>query len=231
VDHQAIDTIDARRRAFILGSASVGALALSGCSTTIGERTLTIPNILPPVISPYYLSIYGAQPDEEFPVPAVDLTRVDPAFLRAEVDDPTRAKPGTIVVETSQRYLYLVQGGGRAIRYGVGIGRDGFTWSGRGTIGRKAKWPTWHPPQEMMSRQPETREYADGMPCGLNNPLGARAMYIYRNGVDTIYRLHGTHEYWSIGKAVSSGCVRLINQDVIDLYGRVGVGTPIIVNA
>jgi lipoprotein-anchoring transpeptidase ErfK/SrfK len=225
------DSIDARRRAFVFGAASLGCLSLAGCSTVIGDRTVTIPNILPPLLSPYYLSIYGPVPGEEHSVPAVDLNRVNPAFLRTEVDDPTGETPGTIVVETSARYLYLVQPGGRAVRYGVGIGREGFTWSGRGSIGRKAKWPTWYPPSAMMARQPETREFASGMPGGLNNPLGARAMYIYRGGVDTLYRIHGTREYWSIGKAVSSGCVRLINQDVIDLYSRVSVGTPIIVKS
>jgi len=229
VQAKSIGNCGPSRRAFLLGAASFGGLALSGCSTTIGDRQLTVPNLLPAVISPYYLQIYDAMPEEKFPVPAVDLNKVDQAFLRTEVDDPTSERPGTIVVETAQRYLYLVQDNGSAIRYGVGIGRDGFTWSGRGSIGRKAQWPTWYPPAEMMARQPETREFAGGMPSGINNPLGARAMYIYQDGVDTIYRLHGTREYWSIGKAVSSGCVRLINQDVIDLYSRVSVGTPIIV--
>ena len=226
-----IGSIGPSRRAFLLGAASFGGVALSGCSAMIGGRQMTVPNLLPAIISPYYLQIYGSMPEEKFPVPAVDLNKVDQRYLRTEVDDPTGEKPGTIVVETSARYLYLVQDNGTAIRYGIGIGRDGFTWSGRGSVGRKAQWPTWHPTSAMMQRQPETREFADGMPGGLNNPLGARAMYIYRGGVDTIYRIHGTREYWSIGKAVSSGCVRLINQDVIDLYSRVSVGTPIIVNS
>lgn len=217
------------RRALLAGAAGFSVLALAGCSTTIGQRRIDLPNLLPAQVSPYYLSMYAAVDDGEFVVPAVDLSRVDPDFLRAEVVDPTGEKPGTIVVDTSRRYLYLVEEGGRAIRYGVGIGRDGFTWSGRGSIGRKARWPTWYPPMSMQQRQPETRQYAGGMPGGLDNPLGARAMYIYRNGVDTIYRLHGTREYWSIGQAVSSGCVRLIHQDVIDLYSRVPVGAPIIV--
>ena len=226
-----IGSIGPSRRAFLLGAASFGGVALAGCSAMIGGRQMTVPNLLPAIISPYYLQIYGSMPEEKFPVPAVDLNKVDQRYLRTEVDDPTGEKPGTIVVETSARYLYLVQDNGTAIRYGIGIGRDGFTWSGRGSVGRKAQWPTWHPTSAMMQRQPETREFADGMPGGLNNPLGARAMYIYRGGVDTIYRIHGTREYWSIGKAVSSGCVRLINQDVIDLYSRVSVGTPIIVRA
>jgi lipoprotein-anchoring transpeptidase ErfK/SrfK len=224
---------DPVRRRFLMGAAGLGASAtLAGCSMDFGGgRRLDVPNILPQQISPYYLAMYGAMPEEKFPVPAADLNRVKAGYVRSEVDDPTGEKPGTIVVETSERYLYFVKANGRAVRYGVGVGREGFLWSGRGVIGRKAEWPTWYPPQQMMQRQPETREFANGMPGGLGNPLGARAMYIYRNGVDTLYRLHGTPEYWTIGEAVSSGCVRLINQDVIDLYGRVPVGTPIVLHA
>ena len=216
------------RRRLLLGSPFL----LSGCvARPAPEFSSRTPINRLDVFEADYASIYAAVDGEPFPVPAVDLNKVDQRYLRTEVDDPTGEKPGTIVVETSARFLYLVQDNGTAIRYGVGIGRDGFTWSGRGNIGRKAQWPTWYPPASMMERQPETREFAGGMPGGMNNPLGARAMYIYRNGVDTIYRIHGTREYWSIGKAVSSGCVRLINQDVIDLYSRVSVGTPIIVRA
>jgi lipoprotein-anchoring transpeptidase ErfK/SrfK len=134
------------------------------------------------------------------------------------------------VVNTGERHLYLVLEGGQAIRYGVGIGRDGFTWQGRAKVGRKAEWPRWTPTKEMMERQPETREWANGMPPGLTNPLGARALYIYQDGRDTLYRLHGTMEVWSIGGAVSSGCVRLLFHDIIDLYNRAPVGTPIVVN-
>ena len=144
--------------------------------------------------------------------------------------DDALLPPGTIVVNTGERHLYLVLEGGQAIRYGVGIGRDGFTWSGRAKVGRKAEWPTWTPTKEMMERQPETREFAGGMPPGLTNPLGARALYIYQDGRDTLYRLHGTMEVWSIGGAVSSGCVRLLFHDIIDLYSRAPVGTQIVVN-
>ena len=219
------------RRGFLLGAASLGGLALAGCSTQFGGRRIDFPNIVPPQFSPYYMAMYAAIPDEKFPVPAVDLSKLKPTHFRTEVDDPTGERPGTIVVVTSTRYLYLVQEEGRAIRYGVGIGREGFTWSGRASVGRKAQWPTWYPPLEMQQRQPETRQYAGGMPGGLDNPLGARALYIYRNGRDSIYRLHGTPEIWSIGEAVSSGCVRLVNQDIIDLYRRAPVGTPIVVRA
>ncbi len=221
----AIDAIELSRRHFLLGGASLSALALSGCAT-IGDRRIQAE----PMIDPFYLSMYGPLPNEKFPVPAVDLRSVDPAFWRTEVDDPTGERPGTIVVRTSERYLYLVEEGGRAMRYGVGIGREGFAWQGRGHIGRKAAWPTWTPPADMIIRQPESAPYRNGMPGGLDNPLGARAMYIYKpNGGDSLYRIHGTNDNSSIGTAVSSGCVRLIDQDVIDLYGRVPVGTPLIV--
>lgn len=123
----------------------------------------------------------------------------------------------------------LVAEGGKAMRYGVGIGRDGFTWSGRGEIRLKREWPTWTPPSEMIVRQPELEPYRNGMAPGLDNPLGARALYIFQDGRDTLYRVHGTSDPTTIGLAVSSGCVRLINQDVIDLYSRVSVGSAIVV--
>ncbi|HEV7718251.1 MAG TPA: L,D-transpeptidase [Arsenicitalea sp.] len=182
-----------------------------------------------PTFSQYYLDMYAAMPNEKFPVPAVDLTRLKPTHFRTEVDDPTGEKPGTIVVNTADRYLYLVEEGGKAIRYGVGIGREGFAWAGHGSINRKAEWPTWTPPAEMVKRDPNAAPWAKGMPGGIDNPLGARAMYIYTGGKDSLYRLHGSADPASIGEAVSSGCVRLINQDVIDLYSRVPVGTKVIV--
>ncbi|MBI4921949.1 MAG: L,D-transpeptidase [Devosia nanyangense] len=213
------------RRSFVAGAASLAALSLAGCATS---RRI---DILAPSFSDYYLTMYGPLPDEKFPVPAIDPNKLDPEMFRTQVPDPTGERPGTIVVNTSERHLYLVQEGGQAIRYGVGIGREGFAWSGKAAVGRKAVWPTWTPPLEMQERQPETREWANGMPGGLANPLGARAMYIYQGGRDTLYRLHGTLEVWSIGSAVSSGCVRLLFHDIIDLYGRCPVGTPIVVNS
>ena len=218
------------RRAFLAGSAGLAAAGLSACSgLSIGSRTFDFGDILPPQVSPEYVNMYAALRDEPYPVPAVNLNKLRPSMVRREVDDPTGERPGTIVVETAERHLYLVLADGRALRYGIGVGRDGFRWSGRAVVGRKAQWPTWTPTSAMMDRQPETREFAGGMPPGINNPLGARALYIYRDGQDTFYRLHGTHEVWSIGQAVSSGCVRLLNQDVIDLYRRCPVGTPILV--
>lgn len=141
---------------------------------------------------------------------------------RQEVAYETKLSKGTIVVETSERRLYFVLGNGRAIRYGVGVGREGFQWSGTNRISRKAEWPGWTPPPAMRKRVPGLPAY---MPGGPKNPLGARALYIG----STIYRLHGTTEAWSIGQAVSSGCIRLLNSDVIDLYERAKVGAKVIV--
>ena len=143
----------------------------------------------------------------------------------------TAERPGTIVVDPNERYLYLVQDGGKAMRYGVGVGREeGFNFRGEATIARKAEWPKWTPTPEMIAREPERYgPYRDGMPGGEDNPLGPRALYLYRGGKDTYYRLHGTLEPWTIGQMVSSGCVRLINQDVIDLYRRVPTGTKVVV--
>jgi lipoprotein-anchoring transpeptidase ErfK/SrfK len=173
--------------------------------------------------------MYAAVPEERFPIPAADLADIEPQFYRRIVKDPTGERPGTLVVKTQERMLYLVRDDGKAVRYGVGIGRAGFAWSGRAMIAAKRQWPTWTPPAEMIARQPELEQWRQGMPPGLANPLGARALYIHKDGVDTLYRLHGTVEDWSIGRAVSSGCVRLINQDAIDLYQRVPVNTPILV--
>ncbi len=214
------------RRSFLVAGTSLAALSLAGCATS---RRLTLDEA--PQFSQYYLSMYGPLPYEKFPVPAIDLTKLDPNMFRTQVPDPTGEAPGTVVVNTTERHLYLVLEGGQAMRYGVGIGREGFSWQGRAKVGRKAEWPTWTPPLEMQQRQPETREWANGMPGGLTNPLGARALYIFQDGRDTLYRLHGTLEVWSIGGAVSSGCVRLLFHDIIDLYNRVPVGAPILVTA
>ena len=168
--------------------------------------------------------MYGQVIDDGYVIPAVPYQRIDPRFYRQRVSNPTGEPPGTVVVDTANRFLYLVESGGTAMRYGVGIGRQGFEWSGTGVIQWRQKWPRWKPPNEMVARKPELAQYSienGGMDPGLTNPLGARALYIFQNGEDTLYRLHGSPEWNSIGKAVSSGCVRLINQDIIDLYGRV----------
>ncbi|HEV7259820.1 MAG TPA: L,D-transpeptidase [Bosea sp. (in: a-proteobacteria)] len=183
-----------------------------------------------PQISPEYLAMYGERPDEQFPLPETDLSEVDPRYLRREVAYPTREQPGTIVVDTDNRYLYLVRENGRAIRYGIGVGKQGMSWRGRATVGRKAAWPRWTPTPAMIARDPEKNgPWAGGMAAGIDNPLGARALYLYQGDRDTLYRIHGTNEPWSIGKSVSSGCIRMFNQDIIDLHSRVPTGTNVVV--
>jgi lipoprotein-anchoring transpeptidase ErfK/SrfK len=147
---------------------------------------------------------------------------LDPAFLPREVAYQTSRAKGTIIIDTEARYLYLILGDGRAMRYGVGVGRPGFKWAGTHTITRKAKWPDWTPPEEMRQRVPNLPVKMEG---GVNNPLGARALYLG----STLYRIHGSNEPWTIGHAVSSGCIRMRNQDVVDLYDRVSVGTKVLV--
>jgi len=149
-----------------------------------------------------------------------------PKYRRQEVYFNTEEKPGTIVINPDRYYLYYVLGNNRAIRYGVGVGREGFGWEGRVKIGRKATWPSWAPPKEMLERQPDLPKFMKG---GIKNPLGARALYLFDGRKDTLYRIHGTNEPWTIGYNVSSGCIRLINDDVIDLHKRAKVGTPVVV--
>lgn len=199
------------RRAF-LGIA--GSLLASACSPV---GLLPTGGILEPASS------------EPHRVAPVDLATIPAQYHRQIVSDPTGEEPGTIVVDPGRRYLYLVMADGKAMRYGVGVGREGFGWSGKATIKRKAKWPTWTPPKDMQARDPKARAYANGMPGGSDNPLGARALYLYQGNRDTLYRIHGTNEPQSIGRAVSSGCIRLLNADVIDLYDRVPIGTRVVV--
>lgn len=155
--------------------------------------------------------------------------RIDRQWLPQDVSYSGRERPGTIVIDVANRYLYHVQEGGSARRYGIGVGRDGFRWAGSAVVGRKAEWPTWTPPPAMIRRQPELREWAGGMPGGVDNPLGARALYLYRGGRDTLYRIHGTNAPWTIGQAMSSGCIRMVNEHVEELYERVRVGSRVIV--
>ena len=145
---------------------------------------------------------------------------------RTVMKDPTEEKPGTITVDTKNRWLYLSQDDGKAIRYDIGVGREGFAWSGQAYVGRRAEWPTWTPPAEMIRRRPDIPHFMKG---GIDNPLGARAMYLYNAKGDTMFRIHGTNEPDTIGQAVSSGCIRLLNADVIDLYTRVKVGAHVVV--
>jgi lipoprotein-anchoring transpeptidase ErfK/SrfK len=204
------------RRAVAFGAMAIGAVALSGAAAAA-------PLQLFPFIE--------APPAQWAPPPAVQsapsedqgVTTELPARLRRQiVSYATREAPGTIVIDTPNTYLYFVMGGGQAIRYGIGVGRDGFTWSGVQSISKKAEWPDWTPPPEMIARQPYLPRQMAGGP---GNPLGARAMYLG----GTVYRIHGTNAPQTIGTHVSSGCIRLTNQDVTDLYSRVTVGTKVVV--
>jgi lipoprotein-anchoring transpeptidase ErfK/SrfK len=147
---------------------------------------------------------------------------IDPKFLRQEVAYPGREAPGTILVDTTNKFLYLIEGDGRALRYGIGVGRPGFLWAGVKTVTAKREWPDWRPPAEMIARRPDLPRY---MPGGIDNPLGARALYLG----SSLYRIHGSNEPWTIGTNVSSGCIRMRNEDVTDLYQRVKVGTKVVV--
>jgi lipoprotein-anchoring transpeptidase ErfK/SrfK len=147
---------------------------------------------------------------------------IDPKYDRQVVDYRSSEAPGTIVIDTPNKFLYLVEGGGKALRYGIGVGRPGFTWAGVKTISAKREWPDWRPPDDMLQRRPDLPRY---MPGGIDNPLGARAMYLG----STLYRIHGSNEPWTIGTNVSSGCIRMRNDDVSDLYNRVKIGTKVVV--
>lgn len=147
-------------------------------------------------------------------------------MTRVIMKDPTEEQPGTITVDTKNRWLYLSLDNGQAVRYDIGVGRDGFAWTGEAHIERKAEWPSWTPPSDMLKRRPDIPHFMKG---GIDNPLGARAMYLYNGKGDTGFRIHGTNEPDTIGQAVSSGCIRLMNADVIDLYNRVKVGAHVVV--
>ncbi|EPE94782.1 L,D-transpeptidase [Rhizobium grahamii] len=182
-----------------------------------------------PTEKPDYSIAYAEVDDQEFRWPAIDHAAVPPDYLRQEVDYPTDEPPGTIIVETEKKFLYLVLKDGRAIRYGVSLGAQGRAWKGRAIIQWKRKFPTWTPTPSMIARNPKLAQWKGGMQPGLTNPLGARALYIFQDGTDTLYRIHGSPEWQTIGKNASSGCVRMFNQDVIDLYERVRGKAPLLV--
>lgn len=175
------------------------------------------PDLLPPVESP-----------TDFPIESF-ASQIPAKYRRQQVTYGSVEKPGSIIVDPEHRFLYFILGPDQAIRYGVGVGREGFAWSGQAIIGLKRRWPRWLPPQSMVERDVHAAEWANGMPGGPKNPLGARALYLYANGQDTLYRIHGTNEPLSIGKAMSSGCVRMLNEDVADLFERVSKGTHVVV--
>lgn len=235
------------RRNF-LALAGIGAVStLAGCASTVDNGPVVSPvqyTGSPRPFRTWFSSYDGEQPDPAviyaalddggFHIPPVPYQQIDPRFYRQRVVDPTGEAPGSVIVNTTQRMLYVTEQGGTAMRYGIGVGREGFAWQGRGVIQWRKKWPRWNPPDEMVARQPELVKFSianGGMDPGLKNPLGARALYIFEDKQDSLYRLHGNPDWRSIGKAVSSGCVRLLNQDVIDLYDRVPERAPILVTS
>jgi lipoprotein-anchoring transpeptidase ErfK/SrfK len=197
-------------------SVAVFALVASASAST---GALAFDNVLsgsPPVVDPRY----------QGSISEGDVGQELPSATREEVEDPTGAAPGSIVIDSENKVLYFTLGGGRAIRYQVGVGRPGFEWHGKVRVGRKAEWPGWTPPEAMLERRPDLPRHMAG---GIDNPLGARALYLYQGRQDTMFRIHGTNEADTIGQAVSSGCIRMLNDDVTDLYERVKVGTPVVV--
>ena len=206
------------RRSFLFGSAaSLGALGLAGCATTDS------------MIPADMLALYGPAPGEKFPIPAVDLRKVDPKYWRRIVRYDSKEAPGTIIIDPANYYVYRIEGDGNATRYGANVSRPGFLWSGDAYVGRKAEWPTWTPPKEMIARQPEARKYAGGMPGGLDNPLGARVLYLYQNGRYTVCTIYSTSDPESLGKGVTSGCTGLLSQDMIHLYSRTPIKTKVLI--
>ena len=216
-------SFDVDRRAVLTGAG----LLLAGCAA---------PQQAPPRPSLGFgfplgaASRYGAIDDHGIEIPALDLAQINPELLREEVSYRAPFRPGTVVVNVAERRLYLVEPNGAALRYAVGVGREeALNFHGSAVIGRKAEWPSWTPTATMMAKLPGYAAYAGGMPGGIDNPLGARALYLYRGDRDTFFRLHGTIEPETIGTPVSSGCIRLFNQDIIDLYNRVPLGAPVMV--
>lgn len=236
------------RRRLLGAGASFAALTLAGCAST--EEKAARDQALQARLREFPAEpalgtdadMYASRLDDGFVLPAIPYERVDPRFRRQIVPDPTGEPADTVVVDIANHFLYFVRPDRKAVRYGVGLGKEGFAWSGRAVVEWKQHWPRWFPPEEMIARRPELarykavqvpgkNEWEGGQPGGLDNPLGARAMYLFQDGKDTLFRLHGSPEWDSIGKSVSSGCVRLINQDVIDLYDRVPDKAPVLVTS
>jgi lipoprotein-anchoring transpeptidase ErfK/SrfK len=205
------------RRSFLFGATvSLSALGLAGCASdgmSLAEAQ----------------KVYGPAPDEKFPIPAVDVSKIDPKYYRRTVHYDSDEAPGTIIVDPKNYYVYRLEGDGNATRYGANVGRAGFLWSGEAYVGRKAEWPVWTPPREMIQRQPEAAKYAGGMAPGLENPLGARTLYLYQNGVYTLFTIYSTSDPETIGTNLTSGCTGLLSQDMIDLYSRTPLKTKVIV--
>lgn len=207
---------DLTRRNFLALTGS--SLALSACLDGIAPP--------PPEFEPID---YSSRRDGPHRLAAIDIQAIPEFLHRQVVRYSTEEAPGTIVIENSNRLLYLLLEDSYALRYGLSVGREGFDWTGESTVYRKAQWPTWTPPPEMIAREPHLERWKDGQPGGPTNPLGARALYLMTDGRDQGYRIHGTPEWRSIGRFASSGCFRMLQQDVIDLYDRVPIGTRVVV--
>ncbi len=224
------------RRSFVKTVATGTGMLLAGCNserfvdtTTTGSVGTRSPRPAIGVDSNLRssASMYAQQVDGQFTLDAIPYKEMDRRFRRQRVINRTGMEPGTILVNPREHHAYYVLSQDEAVRYGIGVGKAGFEWAGDAVIGRKAKWPRWTPPSEMIDRSPKLEQYRNGMPGGVENPLGARALYLFADGRDTLYRLHGTPEWQSIGKSMSSGCIRFLNQDIIDLYNRVPKGTRV----
>jgi lipoprotein-anchoring transpeptidase ErfK/SrfK len=204
-------------KSILIGVGLAVVVALCGCTTGRTFRTFS--------------ADYGSVTDASYRIPPVPIYKVDRKYLRQIVPyDDTDELPGTIIVDTGAKVLYYVLGDGKAMRYGIGVGKAGFEWHGTAHVALKREWPDWRPPPQMIVRERKKgRILPVHMDPGLNNPLGARALYLYNKDGDTGYRLHGSPEWWSIGTAVSAGCIRLMNQDIIDLYNRAEIGAKVIV--
>jgi lipoprotein-anchoring transpeptidase ErfK/SrfK len=217
-----LDTFKTYSRAVALSAVAVTAIAFAGPAKAAPVQLFPFFQPLAPMTAPQPYQPYQGAPSQVAPSEDQDAVEMPARFRRQTVSYATREAPGTIIIDTPNTYLYYVLGNGQAVRYGIGVGRDGFTWSGTQSITKKAEWPNWTPPTEMIARQPYLPRFMAGGP---GNPLGARAMYLG----GTVYRIHGTNAPGTIGTHVSSGCIRLTNRDVADLYSRVTIGTKVIV--
>ena len=218
----------------VLGSVLIG--TLSACVPTDPKATGTpqAPALPPaPVVKQPvpedFVNAYAARQDGSFAVPAVPEDKIPAHLKRQEVAFAATDPVGTIIINPTEKTLHLITAPGKAMRYGIAVGADGFQWAGESLITNRRHWPTWTPPKEMIARKPALEKWKDGQPGGPTNPLGARALYLTTNGVDYGFRIHGTPEWKSIGRNASSGCFRMINQDVIDLYDRVPNGVKVVV--
>jgi lipoprotein-anchoring transpeptidase ErfK/SrfK len=235
------------RRRFTTGLAAGASLALSGCNSSyltspaVGNSGIDYTStgsigtsaIRPAIGVDANLTsadqMYGEITDGGYTLAAIPYEEMEQNVRRQRTPNTVGIQPGSIMIDTRAHYAYLGLTNDEVVRYGVGVGKAGFEWAGHAKVGRKAPWPVWTPPAEMIDRKPELEKYRGGMPPGPENPLGARSMYLFADGRDTLYRLHGTPEWQSIGKSMSSGCIRFLNHDIIDLYERVSIGTPVVV--